>query len=105
VPITGPRHASQPKTLNESAAAFAAYLAKHPVATEYALLPEYLLGRKTVGGIHCHIVDAQNRWTYAVLLNSHWKEFKEMKPQTVEDCTPVLIEALRGRLMDHKSGG
>ena len=93
------------KMLKESAEAFATYLAEHPVATEYALLPEYLLGRTTVGGIHCYIVDAENRWAYAVLLNSHWEEFIEMNPQTVDDCTPVLIEALRGDLVDDESDG
>jgi len=106
VPITGPWHSNQAQMLEESAEAFAAYLAEHPVATEYALLPEYLLlGGSAVGGIHCYIVDAENRLAYVVLLNSHWEVFIEMNPQTVDDCTPVLIEALREDLLDDESGG
>jgi hypothetical protein len=107
VPITGPWHSNQAKMLTESAEAFASYLAEHPVATEYALLPEYLLlgGSGAVGGIHCYIVDAENRLAYVVLLNSHWDVFIEMNPQTVADCTPVLIEALREDLLDDGSGG
>ena len=96
VPITGPWHANQAGMLSESAADFAAYITDHPVETEYALLPEYLfLGGGAVGGIHCYIIDGENRLAFVVLLNSHWPIFAEMDPKTVDDCTDVLIAALR----------
>jgi len=106
VPINGPWHSNQARMLRESAEAFAAYLAEHPVETEYGLLPEYLLLQgSAVGGIHCYIVDAENRLAHVVLLNSHWEVFIEMDPQTIDDCTSVLIEALRGDLAVEESGG
>ncbi|MGD2107888.1 MAG: hypothetical protein PVI86_00720 [Phycisphaerae bacterium] len=105
VPIPGSWRHNQAAMLKESADAFAAYLADHPVETDYALLPEYLLGPSAVGGIHCYVVDARNRLAFAILLNSHWDLFIEMDPKTVDDCTDVLIEALRRDLLTEGSGG
>ncbi len=101
VPITGPWHSNQSQMLQESAAEFAAYLNDDPVDTEYALLPEYLfLGNNAgVGGVHCYIVDADNRLAFVVLQNSHWPIFTEVNPQTVDDCTTILIEVLRESLV------
>ncbi len=105
VPITGSWRHDQAKMLRESAEDFAAYLKEHPVKTEYALLPEYLLLRSSVGGIHCYVVDAENRVAFVVLLNSHWDTFRKMNPKTVDDCTAVLIETLREELGPEESGG
>lgn len=98
VPITGLWRHNQARMLRESAAEFAEYLKANPTATEYALLPEYLAGDWGVGGIHCYIVDADNRLAFVVLQNSHWPIFKEVNPQTVDDCTEVLIRVLRKSL-------
>ncbi len=96
VPVTGPWHHNQARMLRESAEDFATYVTDHPVETEYGLLAEYLfLGGGSVGGIHCYIIDGENRLAYVVLLNSHWSIFAEMSPKTVDDCTNVLIEVLR----------
>ena len=35
---------------------------------------------------------------FASLANSHWEEFKEVKPRTVDDATKVAIGALERRL-------
>lgn len=99
VPITGPWRHNQARMLRESAAEFAAYLKANPTATEYALLPEYLAGDWGVGGIHCYIVDADNRLAFVVLQNSHWPVFREVNPQTIDDCTEVLIRVLRKSLV------
>ena len=99
VPITGSWHHSQPRMLGESAEAFAAYTKEHPVATEFALLPEYLMGRSRAGGIHCYVVDAQSRLAYVVLRNSHWPIFAEMDPKSVDDCTDVLVRVLEDELL------
>ncbi|MGB2988316.1 MAG: hypothetical protein WBE26_20795 [Phycisphaerae bacterium] len=96
VPVTGPWHSNQARMLRESAEDFATYLRENPVENEYAVLPEYLfLGGGGVGGIHCYIIDGENRLAFVVLLNSHWPIFAEMDPKTVDDCTDVLIEVLR----------
>jgi hypothetical protein len=96
VPITGPWHRSQPAMLRESAESFAAYLREHPIETDYALLAEYLyVGRDVPGGIHCYVLDRHGTLADAVLLNSHWPEFSDPDPRTVEDCTDILIGVLR----------
>lgn len=100
VPVTGPWHSNQAKMLRESAAEFAAYLRENRVETEYAVLPEYLfLGGGGVGGIHCYIVDGEYRLAFVVLLNSHWGVFAAADPETIDDCTAVLIEVLRDELV------
>jgi len=95
VPITGPWHHGQPTMLRESAESFAAYVGDHPIATDYALLPEYLFGREAAGGIHCYVLDAKGTVVYVVLLNDHWEPFAEVMPRTVDECTDVLINVLR----------
>jgi hypothetical protein len=106
VPITGSWGMNQAKMLQESAADFAAYVAEHPIETEYALLAEFLiLGTGVPGGIHCYIVDADGRLAFVVLLNSHWSEFSDADPQTVEDCADVLTGVLREELQPGGDGG
>ena len=101
VPITGPWHSNQAQMLQESAAAFAAYLEENPPETDYALLAEYIFlgGEGGVGGIHCYILDDDRSVAYVVLLNSHHKEFSDANPETVADCTDVLIGILRDDLV------
>ncbi len=99
VPISGGWHMNQARMLRESAEDFAKYVVEHDVATDYALLPEYLTGSTGgVGGIHCYLLDAEGTVAYAVLLNSHHRPFYEADPQTVADCTAVLIGVLRDDL-------
>ncbi len=99
VPIIGGWHMNQARMLRESAKDFAKYVVAHDIETDYALLPEYLTGGEGyVGGIHCYILDAEGTVAYAMLLNSHHKPFYEADPQTVADCTAVLIEVLRDDL-------
>ncbi len=99
VPITSPWRRNQARMLRESAAEFAEYVKANPIDTEYALMPEYLMvGSGVVGGIHCYIVDAENRLAFVVLQNSHWPIFAEVNPKTIDDCTEVLIRVLRQSL-------
>ncbi len=99
VPITGGWHMNQARMLRESAEDFAKYVVEHDIKTDYALLPEYLTGGKGhVGGIHCYLLDAEGTVAYAMLLNSHHKPFQEADPQTIADCTAVLIGVLRDDL-------
>jgi len=101
VPITGPWHSNQFQMLQESAAAFAAHLEENPPETDYALLAEYIFlgGEGGVGGIHCYILDTNGNVAHVVLLNSHHNEFSDAEPETVPDCTDVLIGVLRDDLV------
>ncbi len=99
VPITGGWHMNQARMLRESAEDFAKYVVEHDIQTDYALLPEYLTGSSGgVGGVHCYLLDAEGTVAYAMLLNSHHKPFYEANPQTVADCTTVLIGVLHDDL-------
>lgn len=99
VAVTGGWHSNEALMWQESAAALAAHVEAHPIDTAYAILPEYLiLGNGPVGGIHCYVVDAEGTLAYGLLLNSHHEEFQDADPQTVQDCTPVLMTALRNEL-------
>ncbi len=96
IPITGGWGHNQARMLRESAEDFAKYVIAHGIETDYALLPEYLTGGEGyVEGIHCYMLDAEGTVAYAVLLNSHHKPFYEADPQTIADCTAVLIGVLR----------
>ena len=96
VPITGGWGHNQARMLRDSAEDFAKYVVAHGIETDDALLPEYLTGGEGyVGGIHCYMLDAEGTVAYAVLLNSHHKPFYEADPQTIADCTAVLIGVLR----------
>jgi len=42
----------------------------------------------------------QGALVHGFLRNSHYADFNEIDPQTVEDCTTLLIAALRDELQD-----
>jgi len=99
VPIIGSWHSNQARMLAESAEAFASYVKAHPISTEFALMPEYLMLRSRAGGVHCYVADAQGRLAYVILQNSHWTEFAEVDPKSVDDCTEVLVRVLENGLL------
>ena len=101
VPLQETWHSNQAQMLQESAQAFAAYILANPISTEYGVLAEYifLAGSGSVGGIHCYILDTSGKLAFVVLLNSHHEVFSEADPQTIEDCTSVLIDVLRDILI------
>ncbi|UCF34604.1 MAG: hypothetical protein JSV78_04730, partial [Phycisphaerales bacterium] len=105
VPIAGPWHMNQAQMLAESAASFGGYLQDNPAESDYALLAEYLIGPRAVMGIHCYVIDGDGRIAYVVLLNSHHSPFSEADPQTVEDCTEVLLSVLREDLVQQADDG
>ena len=105
VPITDPWGSNQAEMLRNSAASFAAHLNENPVETEFALLPEYLMGPGYAVGIHCYIIDGEGRIAFAELLNSHHAPFSNADPQTVEDCTEVLMSVLREDFQEAEDDG
>jgi hypothetical protein len=101
VPITGEWGANQAKMFRNSAADFSTFVRQNPIQTDYALLPEYLIGgRGKPLGVHLYLVDAEGTAAYALLFNSHHREFNDVNPQTTDDCTTILISRLRGDLVD-----
>ncbi|MHC4947182.1 MAG: hypothetical protein ACYTG1_02815 [Planctomycetota bacterium] len=100
VAIPGPWHRNQARMLRESAESFAAHLSSNPVETDYALLAEYLIGSRAVGGIHCYVLEPDGTVAFVVLLNSHHAPFSRVDPKTREDCTRVLLEVLDDELGD-----
>jgi hypothetical protein len=101
VPITGQWGANQAKMFRDSAADLGNFVRQNPIQTDYALLPEYLIGgRELPVGVHLYLVDAEGTVAYALLFNSHHQEFRDVDPQTVQDCTTILINRLRADLVD-----
>ncbi len=99
VPVTSKWGMNQARMFRDSLADFSAYVKEHPIETDYALLPEYLFGgRGAVGGVHVYLVGADGVCAYAVLLNSHHEAFNDVNPQTVPDCTRLVLNVLRDEL-------
>ncbi len=99
VPISSQWGANQAKMFRGSAADFSAYVRQNPIQTDYALLPEYLIGGAgRPVGVHLYLVNSEGAVAYALLLNSHHREFSDVDPQTTEDCTTILINQLRADL-------
>jgi hypothetical protein len=101
VPLREEWHSNEARMFRESTKAFASYILENPIVTEYGLLAEYLFlaGSGAVGGIHCYILEASGRVAFAVGLNSHHEPFYTADPQSIEDCTAVLISVLRDELI------
>jgi hypothetical protein len=101
VPITGGWHMNEARMFRESTEALASFVRKNSIQTEYALLAEYIIGGRHVPvGIHCYAVDAEGTPALGVLLNSHFTEFSSVNPQTVNDCTDILLGVLEDRFED-----
>jgi hypothetical protein len=99
VPITGGWSYNEAAMWRQSAAALADYVKKHPIATAYAMLPEYLgvTGKNPVGGVHLYVVDKDGQIVSGIQLNSHFKSFAEMDPKTADDCTALLMKVIPER--------
>jgi hypothetical protein len=97
--ITGHPGHNQAKMFRTSMTSFGQWVNAHPTETEYACVAEYLMmGERGVGGVHVYFVRKDGAPAFGSLANSHWEEFKEVKPRTVEDATKVAIGALERRL-------
>ncbi|MFH1749062.1 MAG: hypothetical protein ABIG44_18685 [Planctomycetota bacterium] len=101
VPITSVWGMNQAKMFKQSVADFAAHVRSNAVATDYALLAEYLIGGQGAPvGVHIYLVDAEGAVAYARLLNSHHDEFNAVNPQSVADCTTMVMNVLRSDLSE-----
>jgi hypothetical protein len=94
---------NQAKMFRSSMTSFGEWVKANPPKTEYALAAEYLMWRKgTVAGVHVYVVRKDGEFAYGTLLNSHWKEFKEVKPVSVQDATRVAIRKLNRDLIEKR---
>jgi hypothetical protein len=99
VAITSKWGMNQAKMFRGSAADFSTYVQGNSTGTDYALLPEYLIGgRGTPVGVHLYLVDAEGTVAYAFLTNSHHEVFTDVDPKTLDDCTTMVLNKLRADL-------
>lgn len=105
VPITGQWGHNQARMLRESASDFADYVKSHPIATDYAVLAECLMGSKEVIGAHVYVLDAKGQVADVVLANSHHAEFASRSPKTVADCHAVIQDILQKQWNQAKEQG
>jgi hypothetical protein len=99
VPINSKWGMNESRMYRDSVADFRAYVLKNPIATEYAVLPEYLIGGKgAVVGVHLYLLDAKGTCAYGIGLNSHHKAFTDVDPKNVDDCTKIVLNVMKEEL-------
>jgi hypothetical protein len=105
VPIPVKWGANQAKMAEQSANAFGAWVKQANIATDYALLAEILCNpRETeVVGVHFYLAEKSGLLAAGGLTNSHWPEFKRIKPVDRHDGLSVLMEMIKKRWLESKS--
>ncbi len=99
VPLSGKPGFNQARMLRESLAEFGEWVRSHPIQTDYAMLPEYLVdGRGRGIGVHLYVVTPDGTCAYALGLNSHHEPFRRVNPQNAADCTRIVIDVMRDEL-------
>lgn len=82
---------------------FSEWVRANPPETEYACVAEYLMMRDgKAGGIHVYCVDRSGKLVFGSLSNSHWPEFKKVKPASVRDASKVAVGSLNRHLKEKK---
>jgi hypothetical protein len=94
------RSRNQAKMAENSGRGFIEFVKKRNIETDYALLVEILAGG-SVGGVHFYLLEKGGSLASFGLTNSHWEEFKIVKPATREDgCT--VAEMMMKRIWGKK---
>jgi hypothetical protein len=98
------RH-NQAKMAEQSAKAFGAWVKQANIATDYALLVEILCNpnETKVMGVHFYLAEKSGLLAAGGLTNSHWDEFKRVKPVDRQGGLSVLKEMLQKRWLGAKS--
>lgn len=94
---------NQTRIVWDVARAFRDFLRKNPPAADYALIADYGIGRtadgKTeVGGVQLVLCDRQGDWVLVTLRNSHQPDFRQINPQSPDDCNRLVVEAITNDL-------
>ena len=87
---------NQAKMCQQSAIAFARVVKEDAIQTEYALLVEILCNANEtgVGGVHFYLCDRNGQLANGSLTNSHWEEFKDIKPHDRDGGIEVALRML-----------
>lgn len=92
---------NQAKMFRTGISSFGEWVRANPPETEYACVPEYLMMRNgKAGGIHVYCVDRAGTPVFGSLSNSHWPEFKRVKPASVRDASRVAVGSLSRHLTE-----
>lgn len=102
-PIAAKAGMNQARMFRSSIRAFGEYVKVHPPNAEYACVAEYLMMRNgRVGGVHVYFVRNDGTPVFGTLSNSHWKEFKKVKPVSVRDANQVALGSLDRRMLSKR---
>jgi hypothetical protein len=87
----------------DTARAFREFLRKNPPTADYALLASYGIGRNSegkteVGGIGLIVCDRKGDWVISTGRNSFQSDFRQINPQSADDCNRLVVEVLKGEL-------
>lgn len=86
---------NQMQMLWELARAFRSYLKDNPIDTDYALYAHYLIGfNGKAGGVHTVVCDKSGEWVIVDLQNDHHRDFKAIKPDSLDDCAKLSAKRL-----------
>ena len=96
--------ANQAKMAKQSAEAFGAWVKQANIATDYALLVEILCNpnETKVMGVHFFLAEKSGLLAAGGLTNSHWDEFKRVKPVDRQGGLSVLKEMIKRRWPEAK---
>ena len=81
------------RVLWNTARAFRDYLKEHPVDTDYALLVD-TTKPPNVGHLHLILCEGDGDWVMVDLQNSHHQSFKQIDPDSLEDCAQLALVRL-----------
>lgn len=88
---------NQIKVMWDTARAFRTWLKEHPPETEYALFVD-IGSLPKVRHVHVILCDRSGEWVMVDLANSHHDDFRNVAPDSLEDCAEFVSRRLRSRL-------
>jgi hypothetical protein len=93
-PLDAIGHVNQQHVAKATADSFAAFVSTQQLETDYAFMAEYFVGTESAAAVHFYIVTRDGRIAAAATINNHYSIFQEVQPQTVADCTEIVIRHL-----------
>jgi hypothetical protein len=85
----------------ESVESIQQHIADHPISAHYAVVAEYLLNERSskAVGIHLYIIDPAGSLVFSLDLNSRNPALQKAEPQSIADCTTLLIAVLEDEML------
>lgn len=103
-PNTRWRH-NEAKMLTESSDLFVNYVKQQNLPDNtFVLYPEFYKGgpEDIIIAVHYLLVNHDGEIAMIGLINSHWPEFKQVKPRTNTDCLAVFINGFENKMNGKK---